>query len=88
MNRLEKTSQNKNKWFQGKSLCDHNQDTEFEEIAERFLFGGCETQAKAHAVANLSVGNTRIMLIDAITQCLPFIGFTRALNAISCIGQE
>lgn len=47
--------------------------------------GGCEPQAKAHAAANISVGNTREMLIDAITQCLPFIGFPRALNALSCI---
>lgn len=48
--------------------------------------GGCEPQAKAHAGANLSVGNTRQTLIDAITQCLPFIGFPRTLNAIACIG--
>lgn len=47
--------------------------------------GGCEPQTKAHAAANISVGNTREMLIDAITQCLPFIGFPRTLNAISCI---
>ena len=48
--------------------------------------GGCEPQAKAHAGANLSVGNTRETLIDAITQCLPLIGFPRALNALGCIG--
>lgn len=47
--------------------------------------GGCEPQAKAHASANISVGNTRGMLIDAVTMCLPFIGFPRTLNAISCI---
>lgn len=47
--------------------------------------GGCEPQAKAHAGANLSVGNTRQMLIDALTQCLPFIGFPRTLNALACI---
>lgn len=47
--------------------------------------GGCEPQAKAHAAANISVGNTREILIDAITQCLPFIGFPRTLNAIACI---
>lgn len=47
--------------------------------------GGCEPQAKAHAGANISVGNTREMLIAAITQCLPFIGFPRTLNAIACI---
>ena len=47
--------------------------------------GGCEPQAKAHAGANLSVGNTRQTMIDALTQCLPFIGFPRTLNAINCI---
>ena len=47
--------------------------------------GGCEPQAKAHAKANLSVGNSPRTLIDAITQCLPFIGFPRTLNAIACI---
>lgn len=49
--------------------------------------GGCEPQAKSHAGANISVGNTREMLIDAATQCLPFIGFPRTLNAISCINE-
>ncbi len=48
--------------------------------------GGCKPQAKAHAGANLTVGNTRKTLIDAITQCLPFIGFPRTLNALGCIG--
>lgn len=47
--------------------------------------GGCEPQAKAHVGANLSVGNTREILIEAVTLCLPFIGFPRTLNAISCI---
>lgn len=47
--------------------------------------GGCEAQAKSHAAANLNVGNTREMLIGVVTQCLPFIGFPRALNALSCI---
>ncbi len=47
--------------------------------------GGCEPQAKAHVAANLNVGNTREILIEAITTCLPFIGFPRTLNAISCI---
>lgn len=47
--------------------------------------GGCEAQAKSHAAANLNVGNTREMLIDAVAQCLPFIGFPRTLNALSCI---
>ena len=47
--------------------------------------GGCEPQAKAHARANLGVGNTKQTLIGALTQCLPFIGFPRTLNALVCI---
>ena len=47
--------------------------------------GGCEPQVKAHAQGNLNVGNNRDMLISAITECLPYIGFPRTLNAIGCI---
>ncbi len=47
--------------------------------------GGCENQAKAHAKANLMVGNTKEMLIEACTLALPFIGFPRCLNAINTI---
>lgn len=47
--------------------------------------GGCEPQAKAHAAANLNVGNTKQLLIQAITTCLPYIGYPRTLNALNCI---
>lgn len=47
--------------------------------------GGCEPQARAHAKANLSVGNTKEILIQAITTCLPYLGYPRTLNALSCI---
>lgn len=47
--------------------------------------GGCEPQLKAHVKANFSVGNTKEVLIAALIQCLPFIGFPRILNAINCI---
>ena len=47
--------------------------------------GGCEPQAKAHASANISVGNTRQQLLDAITIALPYIGYPRTLNALACI---
>lgn len=50
--------------------------------------GGCEPQAKAHAAANLSVGNTRQTLIEALTTCLPYIGYPRTLNALNCIPRE
>lgn len=49
--------------------------------------GGCEPQAKAHARANMKIGNTRQNLIDSIAIMLPFIGFPRALNAVACINE-
>lgn len=49
--------------------------------------GGAEPQVKAHVQANLTVGNDKELLLDAVTQCLPYIGFPRTLNAIACINQ-
>ncbi len=49
--------------------------------------GGCESQVKSHVKGNLNVGNTRQDLIEAITLCLPYIGFPRTLNAIACINE-
>ena len=47
--------------------------------------GGCEPQAKAHAAANISVGNTRQDLLDALTIALPYIGYPRTLNGLGCV---
>lgn len=47
--------------------------------------GGCEPQAKAHAAANISVGNSRQDLLDALTIALPYIGCPRTLNGLSCV---
>lgn len=49
--------------------------------------GGCENQLRAHTAANITVGNTRNLLIDVITQCQPYIGFPRTLNAINIINE-
>lgn len=49
--------------------------------------GGCENQLKAHIGANIKVGNTRETLIETITQCQPYIGFPRTLNAIQMINE-
>lgn len=49
--------------------------------------GGCEPQVKAHITGNLNAGNDKEMLIAAITQALPFIGYPRTLNAIACINE-
>lgn len=47
--------------------------------------GGAEPQLKAHAQANLNVGNTKGTLLEAVTQMLPYIGYPRTLNAIAVI---
>lgn len=49
--------------------------------------GGCENQLRAHISANLKVGNTRKILIETVTQCQPYIGFPRTLNAIQVIDE-
>lgn len=50
--------------------------------------GGCEPQLRGHVMANLHVGNTRGMLIDVVTQILPFIGYPRALNAMRIVSEN
>lgn len=49
--------------------------------------GGCEPQAVSHAQANLRLGNDRAFLIKVVSQCLPYIGYPRALNALRCIDE-
>ncbi len=49
--------------------------------------GGAEPQAKAHAQANLKVGNDKQKLLDTVTQILPYIGYPRSLNAINIINE-
>jgi 4-carboxymuconolactone decarboxylase len=49
--------------------------------------GGCESQVKAHINGNLNVGNDKNVMLEAITQCLPYIGFPRTLNALACINE-
>ena len=47
--------------------------------------GGCEPQLTAHAKGNMNLGNDREFLIKVVSQCLPYIGYPRSLNAITCI---
>lgn len=49
--------------------------------------GGCEPQLISHAAANLRIGNSREFLIDVVSQCLPYIGYPRSLNALRCINE-
>ena len=47
--------------------------------------GGCEPQLTSHAGANLRIGNDNAFLIQVISQCLPYIGYPRSLNALRCV---
>jgi len=50
--------------------------------------GGCEPQLAGHVAGNLAVGNDRRVLVDAVTQLLPFIGYPRSLNALRIVGEK
>lgn len=49
--------------------------------------GGCEPQLTSHAAGNMRLGNDKEYLIRVVSQCLPYIGYPRSLNAISCINK-
>lgn len=47
--------------------------------------GGCEPQLIAHAKGNMNMGNGKDYLKRVVSQCVPYIGYPRSLNALSCI---
>lgn len=49
--------------------------------------GGADAQLRAHTGGNLNVGNDKTVLLDTITQLLPYIGYPRSLNAIAAVNQ-
>ncbi|MCC8094120.1 MAG: carboxymuconolactone decarboxylase family protein [Tannerellaceae bacterium] len=49
--------------------------------------GGTEPQIKGHIQGNINIGNDRQRLIDLITQLLPYIGYPRTLNALTCLNE-
>ena len=49
--------------------------------------GGCEPQLTSHAKGNMNLGNDQAFLMKVVSQCLPYIGYPRSLNALSCINK-
>jgi 4-carboxymuconolactone decarboxylase len=49
--------------------------------------GGVESQIKGHIRGNVNAGNGRDVLLDLITQLLPWVGYPRTLNALSCLNE-
>ena len=83
-----------NKWLSDNCFGDYYTRTaldykEREMITFCFLAaqGGCEPQLISHAAANLRIGNDKTFLIQIISQCLPYIGYPRSLNAIACVNK-
>jgi 4-carboxymuconolactone decarboxylase len=42
-------------------------------------------QIKAHVLGNIKLGNSKETLIAAMVQCIGYIGFPKAINAINII---
>lgn len=49
--------------------------------------GGCESQLIGHAKGNMNMGNDKAFLMKIVSQCLPYIGYPRSLNAMNCINK-
>ena len=49
--------------------------------------GGCEPQLTSHAKGNMNLGNDKEFLIRVVSQCLPYIGYPRSLNAVTCVNK-
>jgi len=64
-----------------------DQDRELITFSIIASLGGCENQLRGHTAGNLTVGNDKQTLIDAVTVLLPFIGFPRSLNALAIINE-
>lgn len=49
--------------------------------------GGCEPQLIAHSQGNMNLGNDKEFLVRVVSQILPYIGYPRSLNAITCVNK-
>lgn len=49
--------------------------------------GGCEPQLTSHSQGNMNLGNGKDFLLRVVLQILPYIGYPRSLNAITCVNK-
>lgn len=52
-------------------------------ITSLLTLGGCEPQLEVHINGALNVGISPGKIIETFTQCIPYVGFPRVLNAIT-----
>lgn len=56
-------------------------------VAMLAALGGCEAQLRGHVQGNANVGNDRTVLVALVTQLVPWIGYPRALNALTVVNE-
>jgi 4-carboxymuconolactone decarboxylase len=49
--------------------------------------GGCDSQVRSHVSGNLRVGTGRQVLLDTLSQLVPFIGYPRMLNGLAAVNE-
>ena len=83
-----------NRWLTGNCFGDYYTRTGLDNRQREmitFCFiaaqGGCEPQLAGHTAGNLHVGNNKLFLINVISQCMPYIGYPRTLNALRVVNE-
>ena len=59
------------------------QERELVTIASLLTAGGCEPQLRVHLNGALNVGVAPEKIVETLIHCVPYVGFPRALNAVS-----
>lgn len=54
-------------------------------IASLATMGGCDPQLETHVHGALNVGLTKDEIVEAVMTLIPYIGFPKALNAMSVV---
>lgn len=73
-----------NRWLAANCFGDYYTRTGLT-FAQRELITFCFLAA--HAKGNINMGNDKDFLIRVVSQCLPYIGYPRSLNAIACVNK-
>ncbi len=63
----------------------NNKQREMITFCYLYAQGGCEPQLTSHTAANMRLGNDEAYLMKVVSQCVPYIGYPRTLNAITII---
>ncbi len=54
-------------------------------IASLATMGGCDAQLETHVHGALNVGLSQAEIVEAVMTLIPYIGFPKALNAMSTV---